>query len=295
MSTTEQQIRAHIREAIKEVTESHTFTNKHDDDPSLKGGQKKKLPDELQSAMINADTNENTTPAENEQKENKMKTTEQQIREHIRAAIKEIRNKNPAQHDNTLSEPKHLSEARQHVRNVINEVMVGMTPITRMNTQGNAKKARKGNNTNTAVDKAELGFNTFDMQEWASIAGIDEKHLSEAISDDTGNSSMLGGSDAPFDNVVDIGADEYDTSDEIPGMVVGDNRSDSAPYEADGMISDMMSDIEKRHLQFKANKRGSDVDDMEDEVEDHAYEYIANRAEPDVFDIRDFLAEIRKR
>jgi len=215
------------------------------------------------------------------------KITEKQIREHIRTAIQEITSGKSA--TNKLTESKHLSEARTHIRGVINEIMVGLTPIKRIDTQGNAKTARKGNNTNSAVDVADIGFNTFDMQEWASIAGIDERHLSEAISDDTGNSSMLGGSDSRFDNVVDIADRRFNTSDEIEGMEDDeeDNRHDSAPYEAEGMISDMMTDIEKRHLQFKANKRGSDVDDMEAEVEDLADQLLADREDPNVVNLAD--------
>jgi hypothetical protein len=195
-------------------------------------------------------------------------TAEQQVREHIRVTIKEIQEEKHAQDVNPLSEPEHLSEARQHIRSAINEIMVGLTPIKRMTTQRKANKARKGNKTNTAVNKADIGFNTFDMQEWASIAGIDERHLTEALDDDTGNSSMLGGSDADFDNVVDISDSNSDSADEIPGMVVSAVSGDS--YD-------------------------DDVQSMEDEVEDLADEYLANRADPDVFDIRDFLAEIRKR
>lgn len=270
MTTTEQQIRAHIREAIKEVKESLESTDEYDDDPALKGDQDE-LPDRLQKGIIDNATeekekSENTAIAEGKTMSNE--TTEQQVREHIRATIKEIQEEKHAQDVNPLSEPEHLSEARAPTRNAINEVMVGLTPITRIDTQEDANTAMKGNNTNTDVDKAELGFNTFDMQEWASIAGIDENDLSEAISDDTGNSSMLGGSDAPFDNVVDISDSNSDSADEIPGMVVSAVSGDS--YD-------------------------DDVQSMEDEVEDLADEYLANRAEPDVFDIRDFLAEIRKR
>jgi hypothetical protein len=39
-----------LNQAIKEVEEA-TFTNKHDDNPKLKGGQKK-LPDELQAGIL---------------------------------------------------------------------------------------------------------------------------------------------------------------------------------------------------------------------------------------------------
>jgi hypothetical protein len=39
-----------LDQAIKEVEEA-TFTNKHDDNPKLKGGQKK-LPDELQAQIV---------------------------------------------------------------------------------------------------------------------------------------------------------------------------------------------------------------------------------------------------
>ena len=268
MTTTEQQIRAHIREAIKEVTESLASTEKYDEDPALKGDQDE-LPDVLQKGIIakkEKEKSENTAIAEEETMSNE--TTEQQVREHIRATIKEIQEEKHAQDVNPLSEPEHLSEARQHIRNAINEVMVGMTPITRMPTQEDANNAKRGEDTNTAIDKAELGFNTFDMQEWASIARIDENDLSEALDDDTGNDSLLGGDDGPLDNVVDIADASSDSADEIPGMVVSAVSGDS--YD-------------------------DDVQSMEDEVEGLADEYLANRAEPDVFDIRDFLAEIRKR
>ena len=195
----------------------------------------------------------------------------------------------PEPPDPVAADPETISEARKHVRNAINEIMVGLTPIKRIDAQRKANKARKGNNTNTAVNKADIGFNTFDMQEWASIAGIDERHLSESVSDDTGNNSMLGGDDESFDNVVDIADRRFNSSDEIEGMEdeEEDNRHDSAPYEAEGMISDMMTDIEKRHLQFKANKRGSDVDDMEAEVEDLADQLLADREDPNVVNLAD--------
>lgn len=184
-------------------------------------------------------------------------------------------------------ESRHLSEARKHVRNAINEIMVGLTPIRRIDTQGNANKARKGNNTNTAVNKADIGFNTFDMQEWASIAGIDERHLTESVSDDTGNDSMLGGDDESFDNVVDIADRRFDSSDEIVGMEDEDNRHDSAPYEAEGELDAMLTRFKKEYLQFKANKRGSDVDDMENEVEDLADQLLADREDPGVVNLAD--------
>lgn len=185
------------------------------------------------------------------------KITEKQIREHIRTAIQEITSGKSA--TNKLTESKHLSEARTHIHGVINEIMVGLTPIKRIDTQGDAKTAMKGNNTNTAIDKAELGFNTFNMQEWASIAGIDEKDLSEALDDDTGNSSMLGGSDSRFDNVVDIGDPNTDSTDEIPGMVVSAVSGDSA-WD----------------------------DGLEDEVEDLADQLLADRETQGVESLYDF-------
>jgi hypothetical protein len=270
--------------------------------------------------------------AESTKRKNKMKTTEQQIREHIRAAIKEINVKNHAQHDNTLS------EVRQHVRDTINEIMVGLTPITRMNTQGNAKKARKGNNTKTAVNKADIGFNTFDMQEWASIAGI-----TEAITDDTGNDSLLGGDDGAWD-----ADDDFDNSDELASDIdalmsdLHPERSDNEPVTLYGHSADQpegmgtldtdepprdnpWEDDEEEFLGggFVDRQTGEPIDisnprnnssdeipgmevsavsgdsswddGLEDEVEDLADEYISNQSDPDIFDIRDYLNEIRKR
>ena len=128
------------------------------------------------------------------------KINEKKIRAHERATIQELLSENSATDKPT--ESKQLSEVRKHVRNAINEIMVGLTPITRID---NAEKAKKGNNTNSAVDKADIGFNTFDIQEWASIAGIDEKHLNESITDDTGDDTMLGGDDSAQSQ--DIGAE----------------------------------------------------------------------------------------
>ena len=218
------------------------------------------------------------------------KINEKKIRAHIRATIKEIYSENSATDKPT--ESKQLSEVRTHIRGVINEIMVGLTPITRID---NAKTAKKGKSTNSAVDKADIGFNTFDMQEWASIAGIDKKYLSESITDDTGDDTMLDGDDEQLDNVVDIGNPRTDSVREIPGMRVSvddgsepeDNRYDSAPYEAEGVISDMLSDIERRHLQFKANETGPDVDAMEAEVEGLADDYLAN-VEAGVINLSDY-------
>lgn len=165
----------------------------------------------------------------------------------------------PEPSDPVATSTETLSEVRAHIRNAINEVMVGMTPITRMPTQEDANTAMKGNNTNTAIDKAELGFNTFNMQEWASIAGIDEKDLSEALDDDTGNSSMLGGDDDPLDNVVDIGDPNTDSTDEIEGMQVSSVSGDSA-WD----------------------------DGLEDEVEDLADQLLADRETQGVESLYDF-------
>jgi hypothetical protein len=107
-------------------------------------------------------------------KDNNMKN--ENIRATIKELIKEIKQENRQERVGTTpSESKQLSEVRMHIRNAINEMMVGLTPITRMNTQRDANNAKKGNNTNTGIDTADIGFNTFDMQEWASIAGITEE------------------------------------------------------------------------------------------------------------------------
>ena len=170
--------------------------------------------------------------------------------------IQKILNNLKRRKQSMISESKQLSEVRTHIRRAINEIMVGLTPITRID---NANDANSGEDTNTAIDKAELGFNTFDMQEWASIAGIDEKDLSEALDDDTGNSSMLGGSDSRFDNVVDIGDPNTDSTDEIPGMVVSAVSGDSA-WD----------------------------DGLEDEVEDLADQLLADRETQGVESLYDF-------
>jgi hypothetical protein len=214
----------------------------------------------------------------------------------------------------------------------INEIMIGLTPITRMNTQGNAKKARKGNNTKTAVSKADIGFNTFDMQEWASIAGI-----TEAITDDTGNDSLLGGDDDDFDNSDELASD-IDTlmndihpewSDNEPVTLYGHSvdQSDGMgtldtdepprdnPWEDDeeeflggGFVDRQTgepidisnprnnSSDEIPGMEVSAVSGDSSWDDgLEDVVEDLADEYMSNQSDPDVFDIRDYLNEIRKR
>jgi hypothetical protein len=149
-----------------------------------------------------------------------MAQQDENIRATIQELIKEINEENGAQKVSpTPSEPEHLSEVRMHVRNAINEMMIGMTPITRMNTQGNANNAKEGNNTNTGVDTAEIGFNTFDMHEWASIAGITESaELTEHWQDDGYGS-----------NVVDLRNPMSDESHEIPGMTSPEQPVPAAP------------------------------------------------------------------
>ena len=119
------------------------------------------------------------------------KTTEAEIRAHVRAAIQEHLKENSA--TNKLTESKQLSEVRTHVRRAINEIMVGLTPITRID---NANDANSGVDTPSAVVGADIGFNTFDMQEWASIAGITEDSLNEEPEASTGDDTMLGGNDS---------------------------------------------------------------------------------------------------
>jgi hypothetical protein len=139
-----------------------------------------------------------------------MAQQDENIRATIQELIKEIKQESGSQKvGSSPSEPKHLSEARMHVRKAINEMMVGLTPITRIDTQRDANNANRGNNTNTGVNKAEIGFNTFDMHEWASIAGITENTgLSEHWADDGYGS-----------NVVDLRNPMSDESHEIPGMI----------------------------------------------------------------------------
>ena len=140
----------------------------------------------------------------------KEEALDEALRRAVTKTMQEVAEENGAQKlSPELSEPKHLSEVRMHVRNTINEMMVGMTPITRMNTQGNANTARNGNITDTGVNKAAIGFNTFDMQEWASIAGITEgAELKEHWADDGYGS-----------NVVDLRDPASDEIHEIPGMI----------------------------------------------------------------------------
>lgn len=291
MTTTEQQIRAHVREAIKEVTEALASTEKYDEDPALKGDQDE-LPDVLQKGIIDnaseeKEKSENTAIAEEETMSNE--TTEQQIREHIKVTIKEIQEEKRAQDVSPLSEPEHLSEIRHHIRNAINEVMVGMTPITRMPTQEIADNANAGEDTNSAIDKAELGFNTFDMQEWASIAGINEASIAgtnESITDDTGNDSMLGGDDSsytdnvvpfltndemhyemdrriemafPDDEIIDISDADSDEATDIRGMVVSAVKGDSLDDDVDSDEIDFMKflkDFEDNDVAVIGDKAG---------------------------------------
>ena len=119
------------------------------------------------------------------------KTTEAEIRAHVRAAIQEHLKENSA--TNKPTESKQLSEVRTHIRRAINEIMVGLTPIARID---NANDANSGVDTPSAVDRADIGFNTFDMHEWASIAGITEESLNEEPEASTGDDTMLGGNDS---------------------------------------------------------------------------------------------------
>jgi hypothetical protein len=134
-----------------------------------------------------------------------------EIRATVQELIKEIKQeKRQERVGSPLSESKHLSEARTHVRKAINEMMVGLTPITRIDTQEDANNAERGNTTNTGVDTTAIGFNTFDMHEWASIAGITENaELKEHWEDDGYRS-----------NVVSLHGPEADQSPEFPGMEV---------------------------------------------------------------------------
>jgi len=50
-----------LQQAIRELDEKATFTDKHDDNPELKGGQKD-LPDELQAKIVAKEGEDNLTP-----------------------------------------------------------------------------------------------------------------------------------------------------------------------------------------------------------------------------------------
>jgi len=184
-------------------------------------------------------------------KDNNMKNRE--IRATIQELIKEIREERVG---SSPSEPKHLSEARKYVRNAINEMMVGLTPITRIDAQGNANNASKGDNTNSAIDKAEIGFNTFDMQEWASIAGITENTDSD---DDDGiwsTSGTTGADDEKLEehweddgygsNVIDLLNADSDEVDEVPEMWTTDSPClGSEDLAGDDMVGDTELGFEK--------------------------------------------------
>jgi hypothetical protein len=158
------------------------------------------------------------------------------IRATIQELIKEIKQENRVEISKTLSEPKQLSEVRRHVRNAINEMMVGLTPITRMNTHKHADNANKGDDTNPAIDKAEIGFNTFDMQEWASIAGITEgTELTEHWEDDGYGS-----------NVIDLLNADSDELAEVPEMWTTDRPAvDSGDLDDDDVVGDTELGFEK--------------------------------------------------
>jgi hypothetical protein len=50
-----------LQQAIRELDEKATFTDKHDDNPKLKGGQKD-LPDEVQAKIVAKEGEDNLTP-----------------------------------------------------------------------------------------------------------------------------------------------------------------------------------------------------------------------------------------
>lgn len=50
-----------LQQAIRELDEKATFTDKHDDNPKLKGGQKN-LPDEVQAKIVAKEGEDNLTP-----------------------------------------------------------------------------------------------------------------------------------------------------------------------------------------------------------------------------------------
>jgi hypothetical protein len=161
---------------------------------------------------------ENTKTTTTILKDNNMKNRE--IRATVQELIKEIKQeKRQERVGSPLSESKQLSEVRTHVRKAINEMMVGLTPITRIDTQRDANNAGRGNTTSAGVDTTAIGFNTFDMHEWASIAGITENTgLSEHWQDDGYGS-----------NVVDLRNPMSDESHEIPGMTSPEQPMPSAP------------------------------------------------------------------
>lgn len=169
----------------------------------------------------------------------------EQIRATIQKIIKEIREERVG---SSPSEPKHLSEARAHVRSAINEMMVGLTPITRIDTQEYANNARKGNNTNSAVNKADIGFNTYDMHEWASIAGITE--LQEHWEDDGYGNNVI---------PLDVDEPESDEPREIEGMVTCDDPSDmSGPVTGD---IGRASEVGNMELDFEDFLQGLETQD----------------------------------
>jgi hypothetical protein len=197
------------------------------------------------------------------------------IRATIQDLIKEIREESVG---SSPSEPKHLSEVRTHVRNAINEMMVGLTPITHIDTQGNANNASKGNNTNSAVNKADIGFNTFDMQEWASIAGITENTDSDSDDDgiwSTSGTTAEGVSDDDDDETIsehweddgygnnviplDVDREESDEPREIEGMVTCDDPSDmSGPVTGD---IGRASEVGNMELDFEDFLQGLETQD----------------------------------
>ena len=158
------------------------------------------------------------------------RTTEAEIRAHVRAAIQEHLKENSA--TNKLTESKQLSEVRTHIRRAINEIMVGLTPITRID---NANDANSGVDTPSAVVGADIGFNTFDMQEWASIAGITEDSLNEEP-----EASMTHAEfqelDKPYWGTVTFDDDdEDDGKDKRPeGYYPSKEQVQDAPQAADG-------------------------------------------------------------
>jgi len=203
------------------------------------------------------------------------KTTEAEIRAHVRAAIQEQLKENSA--TNKPTESKQLSEVRTHIRRAINEIMVGLTPITRID---NANDANSGVDTPSAVVGADIGFNTFNMQEWASIAGIVEEPLNEALSDDTGDDTMLGGNDSDFeDNLVPFPKPDYLSSD-MPGQdrmeptrqAVSDSRGDEDVFDMEDEVEDLVAQLlADRDNEGVANLADYDDADYDDDYEDDDY------------------------
>ena len=192
------------------------------------------------------------------------RTTEAEIRAHVRAAIQEHLKENSA--TNKLTESKQLSEVRTHIRRAINEIMVGLTPITRID---NANDANSGVDTPSAVDRADIGFNTFNMQEWASIAGIEDEPLNEALSDDTGDDTILGGN-----NLVSFPKPDYLSSDmpgqdrmELTRQAVSDSRGDDYVIDMEDEIEDLVAQLLADREAGVANL--ADYDDYEDYDEDY--------------------------